>query len=856
MKISKKILVAAMAATLAATSMAAVASATATTTAAAEEKKVIDQKSYDIFTNYGTFDGSTGVWHAELNKDIAENLAQAYQQIIYFDSINVNNPYASVSAITLDVSGFVGSTATNDTFKFKKNDAGKWQLVVLDKSNPVVHEGEFASSRYDRITKMVLNVTVTQSAKIWNETSYNTYASGKFPIDLGKIVIVDDDDLNDITNGTEYKTLGSNADNVADLKWVKDEQADIEVTKIKAGATALATGTIPANVATNINNKTIGVLYGSKVLNAAAGGTTGTSAGNAFSSTQELYTLKGTTFNYATKTAAGDNISLQAVPTETEVTTAAPIVVNGVPKTSGYLYTLSDDGTGTIGGAVTAAGDAVYIYSETKVGATALAALVAGTTITMTTAGTIDAVATTATNALAVAAFGTSNTVYQTPTADTEDVVILEKFEKSDYDEVRSDDVTGADITAVANVKVLVYDAKNKTYKLEATRQAMDYQFQAFSASKIEEGKNSTAALLAYAFAKGGWYSAEKKYEDTLNGDTSYNRNANWTASNAKKNPVYGYLPRTTSSNGATILRDDVKVLSYTGDEQSQGRGYEEDLVWDEKTQSYKNNDMYLGTGANGFAGLASQVADFFNKSTDGAIRFTFTGQASAGGTSDAWSSGIPSTEVGLYGNTSSTEKRDNFALFFNYKNSTGTLYSSAKVDTTGNTVTVDISNVLDDLGGYTKGTIENIYYGLNVGNNNDPILGSSKYGLRVSKVELLKYEAKKADAAAANDEKEAAVTTTTAATTTTKATTTEIAIKDDEDEKVQPVDTTAATTTKAPETTAALIESETTTAAAQGNNSAPATTDNDTNPGTGVALAVVPAAIAAAAMVVSKKRK
>ena len=124
--------------------------------------------------------------------------------------------------------------------------------------------------------------------------------------------------------------------------------------------------------------------------------------------------------------------------------------------------------------------------------------------------------------------------------------------------------------------------------------------------------------------------------------------------------------------------------------------------------QSY--DDKGLGTNPNEFAGLSSQVADFFNKQTNGTITFKFTTAAAASGTQ--WvTGGIPSTQVGLK-NALGDATANDFALFFNYQ-STGSLQAVASIDADAGEVTFDISDVLDQLGGQTKGVIENVYFGL-----------------------------------------------------------------------------------------------------------------------------------------------
>lgn len=145
-------------------------------------------------------------------------------------------------------------------------------------------------------------------------------------------------------------------------------------------------------------------------------------------------------------------------------------------------------------------------------------------------------------------------------------------------------------------------------------------------------------------------------------------------------------------TEGETINRNEVWVLSdteaydsatvstynwYIDEDGLFNYGIESDFATGDG-QTY--DDDKLGTIPNRFAGLASQMADFFNKSTTGTVTFVFTPPVnnSTGGT---WASGgIPSTEVGIKNMLSSAQTND-FALFVNYGSTTGSMQATTEID-------------------------------------------------------------------------------------------------------------------------------------------------------------------------------
>lgn len=356
--------------------------------------------------------------------------------------------------------------------------------------------------------------------------------------------------------------------------------------------------------------------------------------------------------------------------------------------------------------------------------------------------------------------------------------------------------------------------------------------------------------------------------EKAINDAFQYYAGGTMEISNQSTKDLYAFLEKTTSDT--TINRNKVQVLSsaaayragslYTGWGQTEGTS--------SATQSYKDSDG-TGTAPFWFGGLASQCADFFNKQTNGKITFQFTAKASSG--SDWKEGGIASTEVGL----KSTLAGTNMGIFVNYEQSTGSLVSLGVVDSDALTVTFDISDILNDMGGLTKGNISDIYYGMNkgldyksddytsihAGEAGDAVtyapngiwyISDDKHhaiGYIVEKV-ILSYE-DGADVDAAEEE----VVDEPEDVEEPE----DIEEEEEEPEDIEePEEEPEEEEEEEPEF---VIEPEEEEEENNGDvdiieptNTAKA--DDDANPGTGVALAVVPAIVAAAAVVVSKKRK
>ena len=309
----------------------------------------------------------------------------------------------------------------------------------------------------------------------------------------------------------------------------------------------------------------------------------------------------------------------------------------------------------------------------------------------------------------------------------------------------------------------------------------------------------------------------------------------NWKSKEGSTYDKEAWLPKTDGIRGQkedTILnRFEIVELSTTRDYESSTtatKGFIQ--VVDGYNQSFTETDYNKGTQPQGFAGLASQVADFFNKQLNGTITFHFAaGKTSEGG---GWlNGGVPSTEVGLKNAITGATAND-FALFVNYGSTTGSLQAVTEVKAEELSVSFDISEILDALNGQTIGTVQDIYYGMVKGVTYDEGIG-----FKVDKV-VLAYDEDADDGDIVDgDEDEGDVDVDTDED--------EGDVDTDEDEGDVDVDT----------------DEDEGDGEVDGDTDEDLPTDEDEagedeNPGTGVALAVVPAIMAAAAVVVSKKRK
>ena len=267
----------------------------------------------------------------------------------------------------------------------------------------------------------------------------------------------------------------------------------------------------------------------------------------------------------------------------------------------------------------------------------------------------------------------------------------------------------------------------------------------------------------------------------------------------------YPFLPVTDRDNDGTISRTEVIKLSYS--------------------------QLGEGKGIPGFEGLASQVANFFNKQTNGKITFIVT-TAPAEIVSTWNKGGVPAYYTGIFEATAPIAENNLVGLFFNYDN-TGSLVASSKLEADG-TITFDISQALTDIGGNTLATLENIYYGLVGGINYD---GIPVKGIKVEQV-ILSYE----------DEDGEEVETTIPVITDDDEI--EDEIDPDVDIIVIPEETTVTTTTEAD----IVLEEDPVEEVIT--NAGKSVEGEDENPRTGVALAIIPSLIAGVAIFTTKKRK
>ena len=412
--------------------------------------------------------------------------------------------------------------------------------------------------------------------------------------------------------------------------------------------------------------------------------------------------------------------------------------------------------------------------------------------------------------------------------------------------------------TAPANAKdkkedLAVADQKEakKVFKIDiAAATGYAGQFVAREWDEIREMKVTNQLTLSISNARN--YEKAKTWDDSVKGnyvavvETSASNTGVADAVKANVNGMnyymglstketsdkYAFMRMTTDDENDTIRRENVRLLSQAaalnaGNIWNAGEGFETD-----EDQSYLDNGM--GDTPVQFAGLASQVADFFNHQTNGTITFKFT----AGTVVSGWANGgIPSTQIGIKNKLDA----NNFALYVNYMSSTGSLQAATSVNKTEGTVTFDISEILADLGGQTKGVVNDLYYGLNQGiPYGDPY---NDIGLLVEEVTLAYEEA--AEEEDIPDEEEV---TEEEEAEEEEAEEEEVAEEEEEEEVAEEEE----------EEEEEVAEEEEEEVDGDMVDEEPAAEDEaaDENPGTGVALAVVPAIMAAAAVVVSKKRK
>lgn len=331
--------------------------------------------------------------------------------------------------------------------------------------------------------------------------------------------------------------------------------------------------------------------------------------------------------------------------------------------------------------------------------------------------------------------------------------------------------------------------------------------------AEIDAEENVAAALLGYAITNGGYKVSEARFVEA---EYSYTTSS-WLE--------YPYIAVKATGANNTLMRDDIQLLSDADAYDATTNGGLKD---DNQTYDDKN----MGTNPRDFAGLASQVADFFNKQTNGTITFKFTTAADSSASGNWVTGGVPSTQIGIKNFLGDASTND-FALFINY-DQTGSLQALTSLDVAAGTVSFDISDVLDALGGQTIGVIDNIYFGLAKGIRYDD---DHPNHLKVEAITLAYDEDGDVDADIEEEDDDVEAED-------------DVDVEEDDDVEIED---------DATEDDDVEIDDDTTEEddddANVGGDVIVETEDDDANPGTGVALAVVPALVAAAAVVVSKKR-
>ena len=340
------------------------------------------------------------------------------------------------------------------------------------------------------------------------------------------------------------------------------------------------------------------------------------------------------------------------------------------------------------------------------------------------TTGTLNTTLTASNNTTTISAWASDDlTDTAAQGTDVALTVSIPNYTQSAYNETAGTIQTAAGATtAIVAYNITAVDA-NGNYTATAIRNA-NYDLGPTTAAAYPAGTNRAALLL-----------------NEICNVISQGVTINWAKSAASTALYAPVLERTESTldTDDDMKRNEIWELSTTGDYNSTwgtsipgGAGAGDYLAG--TGQTYTVTTYNQGTHANDFAGLASQVADFFNHQKNGKIIFTFAppeAQAAAAG----WvAGGIPSTEVGLKTVLGEMSYLD-FALFVNYATTTGSLQAIATLDLNSGSVEFDISDILVALDGQTIGTIHDLYYGLRKGIANASCVYGQ--GLTVSKVTL-----------------------------------------------------------------------------------------------------------------------
>lgn len=414
------------------------------------------------------------------------------------------------------------------------------------------------------------------------------------------------------------------------------------------------------------------------------------------------------------------------------------------------------------------------------------------------------------------------------------------------------------EMPALTNVKLLVTGDKGRSYVENAEYQFINY-YDALCTERARDNEGMYWKLniakdvaylgdfLADSYSRIYTIAIEVEGKMTVAKEEDYTKWANNSAIegltfNILKGFTYGgYITDTIEATTLSVNKFEYTTKSvrydfpFIGSTDANGDG----IITRDEVLCLSYSALGKGEGVFGFEGLASQTADFFNKKDNGKITFHVTTAPATYST--VWSrskGGVPSNQIGL---TNGFGKVDGLiGLFINYDR-TGSLVTTSTVDADGN-AEFDITDILNDIGGNSIATIHSIYYGL---------VGGYTYtnelikGFKVDRVTLSYTEEDEemvAECEIVEDVEEEVV----------------VDVSDEDSEEVEEEEEEPAELDEEeveieiePEEVSEEPEIEIVTDA-----NAVTVADEDTNPGTGVSLVTIPAAISAIAVLTLRKRK
>lgn len=414
------------------------------------------------------------------------------------------------------------------------------------------------------------------------------------------------------------------------------------------------------------------------------------------------------------------------------------------------------------------------------------------------------------------------------------------------------------EMPALTNVKLLVTGDKGRSYVENAEYQFINY-YDALCTERARENEGMYWKLniakdvaylgdfLADSYSRIYTIAIEVEGKMTVTKEEDYTKWANngaiegLTFDILKGFTYGGYITDTIEATALNVnkfeyITKSVKFdfpMIYNTDENGDGN------ITRNEVYCLSRSAFGGGEGVFGFEGLASQVGEFFNKKDNGTITFHVTTAPAT--YSQLWSAGgITSTQTGLLNNYSNSNGVL-IGLFFNY-DKTGSLVSTATIDEDGNIV-FDISDVLNDIGSNSIATIHSIYYGLVGGYTYTNELAK---GLKIDRVTLSYSEEDEEmvdECEIVEDVEEEVIVDVSDEDSEEVEEEEEVIIEDEDEVEIVP-DVEIEPVVEEPETEVELIASDADAV------------DEDTNPGTGVAMLVIPAAISAIAVFAMRKRK